>query len=107
MEIGWPPGGTNYGILVGTGAGEYSQFENASGYYTQLANSSWGVLTNGNIDTSGRVYDLGGYPMYNFGGSWQPGGYTNPFTGTYGCPSGYTSYIAFGYSSSQLDLCYK
>ncbi|MBY0427809.1 MAG: tail fiber domain-containing protein, partial [Alphaproteobacteria bacterium] len=48
--INWGPGSVNgYGILVGSGAGKYSQFQNAEGYYTMLANTSWGVYSNGNM----------------------------------------------------------
>jgi hypothetical protein len=55
--MNWPPGSVNaYGILVGTGAGKYSQFQNAEGYYTMLANSSWGVYTNGNVGAAAFLY---------------------------------------------------
>lgn len=43
-----PPSDSSYGILVGNGSG-YSQFQNSSGYYIQLADSSWGAYSNGNM----------------------------------------------------------
>ena len=49
MQVNWGPGSVDgYGILVGTGAGKYSQFQNAEGYYSLLAYSSWGIYSNGN-----------------------------------------------------------
>jgi|GEM_PF-3096721 len=55
--INWPPGTPNaYGILVGTGAGKYSQFQNAEGYYALMANTSWGLYTNGNVGAAGFYY---------------------------------------------------
>ncbi len=49
--INWPPpADSSYGILVGSG--NYSQFQNDENYYTILVNSSWGVMTNGNVYSS-------------------------------------------------------
>ncbi len=48
--VNWGPGTSNgYGILVGSGSGKYSQFQNQEGYYSLLAYSSWGIYSNGNI----------------------------------------------------------
>ena len=48
--VNWGPGSVDgYGLLVGTGYGKYSQFQNVEGYYTILAQTSNGVNTNGNV----------------------------------------------------------
>lgn len=57
MLVNWPPGTPNsQGILVGTGAGKYSQFQNGEGYYSMIAYSSWGMYTNGNVGAAGFYY---------------------------------------------------
>jgi len=51
--INWPPSSApGYGILVGTSASGYSQFQNNAGYYSLLADSSWGLYTNGNVEAA-------------------------------------------------------
>lgn len=56
--INWPPSSApGYGILVGTCATCYSQFQNNQGYYTLLADQSWGVYTNGNIGANAFLYN--------------------------------------------------
>jgi hypothetical protein len=109
MEINWPPSAApEYGILVGNSEYGYSQFQNVAGYVTELANSSWGVYTNGNI-TAANYYIDGAYPIYGSGGMYSLGyngssyactpGYAsavNPFTGTCSCLPGYTAALAAG-----------
>lgn len=82
--VNWPPGSVNgYGILVGTGAGKYSQFQNAEGYYSQVAYSSYGLLTNGTIHTAGNIYSgsrgmwMSEAARYNGGQFWS--GATCPY----------------------------
>ena len=62
-QVNWPatsaPSGS-YGILVGSSAGGYSQFQNASGYYSILADGGWGLVTNGSIDVPSGSICLGG-----------------------------------------------
>ena len=85
----WPNTNSGLGILVG---GAYSQFENPSGYYTELANSSYGVLTNGDVCTSGYCLNaVGARSSVAFGGMWEE--YSNgvamvynPWTGGLSCP---------------------
>jgi hypothetical protein len=86
-EINWPPS-TGYGILVGTYASGYSEFENAQGYYTILDNGSYGVQTNGYVlgaNTFGGMYGIN-----NNGGGCEE---ANPWTGGCGCP-GWAPYVA-------------
>lgn len=102
----WPYNtATGHGILVGSSASGYSQFENGSGYYSLLAYSSYGLYTNGNVYAS-DIYDAAsGIWMSTLasnnprnGGMYWYGAYTyipNPATGGYGCPSGFSAYGAY------------
>jgi hypothetical protein len=95
-EFNWPntsaPSGS-YGILVGSSASGYSQFDNASGYYALLGDSSYSLYGNGNIYVSGSIQS-GGY-LYgpnSFGGMFtvqnNSGGcqFADVFTGGCSCP---------------------
>jgi hypothetical protein len=65
----WPPASapaSSYGILVGSSAGGYSQFQNNAGYYSLLAYSSYGLYTNGTIYAGAGISGPGG-----FGGGFQ------------------------------------
>lgn len=86
--INWPPpGDSSYGILVGSGAG-YSQFQNSAGYYSMLANSSWGLYTNGNIYAANIQLGSTGQWLSNFRLSQQLGGayQLSSAWGYTGCP---------------------
>jgi hypothetical protein len=88
----WPYNtATGYGILVGSSASGYSEFENGSGYYSLIPYGSYGLYTNGNIYASGDVYSRSGYRN---GGQYWYGAYSyipNPMTGGYGCPPGFSA----------------
>jgi hypothetical protein len=99
-EFNWPNNtAVGYGILVGSSASGYSQFENASGYYTLVAQSSNGINTNGNVQAS-DVYDaltgiwmsslVGGNIGHKSGGGFGTSQYgcyiANNWTGGCSCP---------------------
>lgn len=119
LEVAWPPAGSNYGILVGTGANEYSQFQNAQGYYTQVDNGGWGIYSNGsiyeagNVESGADIYDGASgiwlsRALYSGGGTYttQNSGY---FTGggqTASCSSGgfmYAVGVAINYISGSVS----
>ncbi|HUO50310.1 MAG TPA: tail fiber domain-containing protein [Candidatus Paceibacterota bacterium] len=56
--VNWGPGSVagSYGIIVGSSATGYSQFQNASGYYALLADSTWGLYTNGYVGGAAFYY---------------------------------------------------
>ncbi|MBM3272739.1 hypothetical protein FJY94_05745 [Candidatus Kaiserbacteria bacterium] len=108
--VNWPPSSApGYGILVGTNASGYSQFQNASGYYALLGNGSYGIYSNGNGYFSGDVY-VGSRGMWmssaarkDGGQFWMYGYGTAPL-----CPWGSLSagfYFINGYTMNIALLC--
>ena len=115
----WPPSSapaSSYGILVGSSAGGYSQFQNASGYYALLANSSYGLYTNGNVYASDVYSSAAGIWMSTLvannprnGGQYWYGAYSyipNPATGGYSCPSGFSAYGPYTIDMSDGHFSY-
>jgi hypothetical protein len=94
----WPYTNGGYGILVG---GAYSQFQNPSGYYAQLAYSSYGLYTNGNVYASDVYSTAAGMWMsqiaaggatYSATQSGYVGAVSGGHMGTLSCASGYQMY---------------
>jgi hypothetical protein len=109
----WPYTNGGYGILVG---GAYSQFQNPSGYYAQLAYSSYGLYTNGNVYASDVYSSAAGIWMSTLvannprnGGQYWYGAYSyipNPATGGYSCPSGFSAYGPYTIDMSDGHFSY-
>jgi hypothetical protein len=95
------------GILVGTGASYYSQFKNASGYYTLLDDGGYGVNTNGQVyaasfSQSGVRADFFGGMFSEIRGCYQ----ANAYTGACSCPSGYSAVDMLIPSTMDMYYCY-
>ena len=63
---GYNGNGNNWGGYFTGGYGVYSS--NTAGYYTELDNSSWGLLTNGNTQAAGQVQAGNGGGILNTNG---------------------------------------
>lgn len=111
--INWPPAGSSqyYGILVGTGPSGYSQFQNGSGYYAQLANSSWGLYTNGGVYSASSMQSPIYYDQNNTGYYVDPSGASNVNAltagGTIRTNSGYYIGGAAGATFTGSLYCYS
>jgi hypothetical protein len=56
QTINWGPGSVDgYGILVGTGTGKYSQFQNQEGYWIRNAYGGYGAYSNGAAYFGGTI----------------------------------------------------
>lgn len=116
----WPPASApanSYGILVGSSAAGYSEFQNASGYWAALADSSYSLYGNGNIYVTGSINSGsyvygpnafgGGFGQLVGGGCMNP----NPYTGGCSCP-GFAPNVEglgsgnTGYGTENMYLCY-
>jgi len=93
----WPYNtATGYGILVGSSASGYSQFQNGSGYYSLIAYGSYGLYTNGSVYAAGGIGGPGGFgggfQLTNGGGCYV----ANTATGGCSCP-GYAPNARWAY----------